>query len=233
MGLKRVMALLLTATVVGLVIVYSEVMSRFGLMDLHLSWTISYLTPILLLFVSSIGMAVACFPLLKWMKKLKFLGVLVIIGVCIGAYAFVNIPYVDDWMAYGSDMPAAEDGNPIEVFLNGTRPGFDGIVSLVLPGCPYCEMALSKLATMQQRNPDLDQAIFVFADDSSEFDSYVKGVKVTVLPFYLVPDVDRSIALCKGRFPTFLYFKNGRFVHRWTNSQFGYPAMDRVESRLQ
>lgn len=233
MGFKRIIALLTTIMAVGLLIVFSETMSRSGLLDLHLSWTMSYLTPIILLFVLAIGLSVTSLPLLKWMKRWKFLGVLLIFGICIGAYASVNIPYLDDWMAYGNNMPNEAEENPVEVFLNGTQPEFDGLVSMVLPGCPHCEVLISKLVLLQERNPELDQVIFVFANDSTEFDSFMKGRQETNLPFHLVPEPSRSIALCRGRFPTLFYFKNGRLAHRWTNSQFGYPALDWVEAGLK
>lgn len=86
---------------------------------------------------------------------------------------------------------------------------------------------------MQKRVPELDVIVFVFTEDSSSVQAFKKDTGVDELSFLAVPKPKVSIELCLGKFPTFLYFKNGKVVHRWFNAQFGYPALDWIESGLE
>ncbi|MDB4678102.1 hypothetical protein OAE93_00070 [bacterium] len=229
--LRTILAVLLTFGIC-LAIFRSDNLIQYGIAELGWGWMNSYVFPKGLLLVLSAVLAWAIWPVFHSWKQLRFVGALLIFGVTIGGYLIVNTPYIE-WVKTGTDMTDKLAGNPVQVYLNQNQPEFDGIICLVLPGCPHCEVAVPKLALMQKRVPKLDVIVFVFTEDSSEVRSFQKDTGVNKIPFELIPDRNNSIELCEGKFPTLIYFKNGKVVHRWFNWQFGYPAYDWVESGLQ
>jgi thiol-disulfide isomerase/thioredoxin len=229
--LRTILAILLTFGIC-LAIFRSDNIIQYGIVELSWGWMNSYLFPKGLLFVFTAVLAWAIWPVFYSWKRIRFLGILLIFGVTIGGYLIINTPYIE-WIKEGTDMTDKLSGNPVEEYLNENQPGFDGVICLALPGCPHCEVAIPKLALMQKRVPELDVIVFVFTEDSSKAQSFQKDTGVDELPFHAVPDPNSSIKLCEGKFPTFLYLKNGKVVHRWFNWQFGYPAYDWVESDLE
>ena len=230
-ALRKILAVLLSLGVF-LTIVRSDNLIQHGIAEFGWGWMNSYLFPKGLLLVLSAILVYAIWPVFDSWKRLRFLGALLIFGVTIGGYLIVNTPYIE-WNKKGTDMTAKLAANPVEVYLNQNQSKFDGIVCLALPGCPHCEVVVPKLALMQKRVSQLDVIVFVFSEDSSEVKSFQKDTGIDKIPIELIPDPKNSIDLCEGQFPTLLYFKDGKVVHRWFNSQFGYPAFDWVESGLQ
>ena len=192
----------------------------------------SYLFPKVLLIILTAVLSWIVWPAFHTWKRLQPLGALLIFSLAIGCYLIVNPPYIE-WNKKGTDMTAALLGNPVAQYLHKNEPSFDGIICLALPGCPHCEVAIPKLALMQQRKPDLDVMVFVFTEDDAQVANFQKDCGVESLPFKAVPDPNNSIELCQGKFPTFLYFKDGKVVHRWFNWEFGYRAFDWVEAGLE
>ncbi len=210
----------------------SEMLSNYSLEALGFGWMNSYLFPRLLLILFTSVLIAAIFPSLK-LPKVRKTVVGVLIGVvCVGGYLAINPPYVNDWFRTGTDMLGVADENPIGNFLN-RETNFDGLVCLALPDCPYCVEAIPNLEMLQERNPNVEIVVFVFAKDSTGVQSFNRHIGETDIPIYLVPSPKESIELCGGQFPTYLYFRNGKIIHRWFNSEFGYPALDWIESGLQ
>jgi len=210
----------------------SDLLIEYGITDLNWGWMASYLFPKALVLALTTLLIVALWFKLQPLGRYKFVGALVLFGLSIGGYLLVNTPYIE-WIKKGTDMTSESASNPIEEYLNQSQPNFDGVICLALPGCPHCEVAIPKLALMQKRVPEIDVIVFVFTKDSSRVKSFQEDTGVDVLPFLAVPDPNNSIKLCEGKFPTFLYFKHGKVVHRWFNWQFGYPACDWVEWGLE
>ncbi|MCF8465082.1 MAG: hypothetical protein K9G41_09580 [Flavobacteriales bacterium] len=228
----RVAIALLLVVCLGIITFKSDYLIQLGLVSLNFGWMLSYLFPkVLVLTIASVLIAVV-WPMIRLSGGYRFLIGFLILGLSAGGYLLVNIPYVE-WGKTGTDMTDEMAGNPIESYLNLNHPGFDGVVCLALPSCSHCEVAVPKLALVKKRVPDLDVLVFVFTDDSSRVGSFQKNTGVENLPFVLAPDPANSSVLCQGSFPGFLYFKNGKVVHRWFNSEFGYAALDWVESGLQ
>lgn len=229
--IRRTLAVLLIVGIC-LAIFRSEYLIQYGVVQLNWGWMSSYLFPKGLLLVLT--------SLFVWMVSNKlspsgwfrFFSVLILFGISVGGYLLVNKPYIE-WVKKGTDMTTELAGNPVEIYLGHNQPDFEGVVCLALPGCPHCEVAIPKLAMMQNRVPKLDVMVFIFTEDSLEVSSFRNDVGVHQFPFDIVPDADNSIELCRGRFPTFLYVRNGKVIHRWFSSEFGYPAFDWVENRLQ
>lgn len=224
----RVLLAAFSALGIGLITFKSGPMLDMGLTNLGLGWMASYLLPRMSVLVLTILLALLLWPATKALK-FRILLTILVLGIGIGGYLIVNPPYIR-WTKQGTDMTAEVGGHPIEAYLNEHHPGFDGVICLALPGCPHCKTAIPKLALMQQRVPDIDLFVFVFTEDSAKVTSFKQYAGVDHLPYVAVPEPKQSIRLSRGRFPAFLYFKDGKVVYRWSNNQFGYPAFDWVEA---
>ncbi len=227
----RIVSALLLVVCLGVITFKSDYLIQLGIASLNFGWMTSYLFPkVLVLAVASVLIAIA-WPMIRLSNGFKFLIGFLILGLSVGGYLIVNPPYIE-WTKTGTDLTDETSGIPIEEYFNQNWADFDGVVCLALPGCPHCEVAISRLSLVKKRVPELDVLVFVFTEDSSRVGSFQKKTGVDELPFVMVPDPATSSVLCQGSFPGFLYFKNGKIVHRWFNDEFGYPALDWVEAGL-
>lgn len=232
-GLKIILSLAVVSAI-ALITIQSQVISDFTLSTFNWGWMASYLFPRVLTIALGVWLALISISFINGGKLLKLgLGTLVV-GLCIGGYLMINLPYLDDWNRTGSELSEEELGSTgyVEDFLNNQFNNYEGIVCLALPDCPHCISSMPKLEKLQSRVNDLNVSVLVFADDSTGLQRFSGHVGPTGIPVFLAPNPKESYVLSRGRFPSFLYLRNGKIVHRWRNGQFGYPAMDWVESKL-
>ena len=215
-----------------IIVVGSERITLFSISSLTFSWMAGLVIPKLALILLVFLSLLVSWKTLGNIGSLKWVLVLLIVGAPIGSYLLVNIPYVNEWTKHGTDL-SNEELNPIEEYLRISNPDFDGLICFYLPGCPHCEEAKAKLEVLHQRQPNLDLLIFVFTEDSALVDSYKHKAVGGTLNYLPVPNPNECLKLNRGKFPSFFYFKDGILKHRWFSSQFGYPALDWVESRLE
>jgi hypothetical protein len=83
-----------------------------------------------------------------------------------------------------------------------------------------------------KKRSDVDVAIFLAAKDSASLDYYIEETGASELDYFLVQDPEGMHELSRGSYPTFIYIKNGKIIHRWSNDNLGYPALDWIESGL-
>ncbi|MCB0755334.1 MAG: hypothetical protein H6603_10440 [Flavobacteriales bacterium] len=229
----RILLAVLSTLAIVLLTLYSEQLTNAALDAWQFGWMNAYLFPRVLLVFLTISILIVFLPLLNLYKVGKWVFGIVIIAASVGGYLAVNLPYIDDWSREGETLDSSLDGNQIEAQLNSMRPDYNGLVFLVLPNCPYCFDAFPNIVRLKERNPNLDVSIFVSAMDSSKFQFFKEHIPETELPIHMIRDYKQATALSKGKFPTFLYFKNERLVYRWSNNQFGYPALDWIEAGLE
>ena len=232
MSIIRKVVLLLLIAGLGTIVIGSEFLTLFVISELGLGWMIGLLLPKALLLLASIAFLIGCWSSLKTLGNLKWVPSFLIIGLPIGFYLLVNVPYIDDWTKTGTKL-INEESNSIEIFLQETQPEFEGLICFALPGCEYCDLAIPKLELLHDRNPNIDLIVFVFSKDSTVLDSYKNQSVGSSLNYLAVPAPSESIQLNSGHFPSFFYFKNGKLTYRWLSGEFGYPAFDWVESGLQ
>lgn len=196
------------------------------------SWMFSYIAPRLVFLLLSVGWLTVFLSLISLNTKAKTgIGVLCI-GAAIGGFLIMNPPYIADWQKYGQDLTGIYNDNDVEHALQTSEPDFDGLVMLALPNCPYCFMAYPQLERLKHRDHELDVAVFVSAKDSFGVHFFEEKIGKSEIPVYLLSDRDQATELSNGKFPTFLYLKDGKLIHRWSSDQFGYPALDWIEDRL-
>ncbi|MCB9185765.1 MAG: hypothetical protein H6601_03380 [Flavobacteriales bacterium] len=228
----RILIALLIVLVIGAIALNSDAITLYFLEALQFSWTMSNLLPRVFVIMSTAAILILLLPLLNLSKLTKAVVGFLISAICIGGYLSINLPYIDDWVRGGESLKGKLEGNQIELYLNSAQPNYDGLVFMALPNCPYCFQAFPKLEMLKHRDPNLDVSVFVSARDSAGLNFFNEHIGSTTIPVYLIDDRDQATALSNGKFPTFLYFKEGKVVYRWSNNQFGNPALDWVENRL-
>ncbi len=228
----RILVSVLLLVLVALIAFRSNGITVYALDSFGLGWMASYLFPRFLVVCSSILVLILFLPVLAVPKIGKVVIGVLIFAACIGGYLAVNIPYINDWTKQGDDVSSVDDGKVIEEFLRNNS-NYEGLVCLVLPSCPYCVASIPKLEKLTNRSPNVQVLVLVVSKDSTGVGRFRNHVGDTDVRIDLAPQPEEVAKLSGGRFPTFLYVKDGKLVHRWSNSQFGYPALDWIEAGLE
>jgi len=169
------------------------------------SWTLAKLTPAILTVFGALFCGYLLYKLLKANKALKLTVALGIPGLLIGAYLMNNKPYVEDYAKSG-------------VEINGR---------------PHCMASAEKLSILKDRTPNRNIDLFLFTTKQEVVDEFKKDTNSFNLNYHTVHNEEAALNLCEGRFPAFIYIKNGMPIKRWFNNDFGYPAYDWVEADLE
>ena len=97
---------------------------------------------------------------------------------------------------------------------------------IVLPDCPYCHESIAISKKLIERNPKLKIEYWVTGD---VIDSKFDKLKSDQIPIVQNREIEKTIYLTEGVFPTYLITKNKQIVKRWTNNEFGVLALDEIE----
>lgn len=193
---------------------------------------VSYCTPRILIVMFSAISLVAALPLIKLGRVGKVIVSVLILGACVGGYLSINLPYINDWMRTGTVVQYEAEMSEIRAQLLLENPDHEGIIMLALPSCPYCIEQFKTLKRLKLRNPNMDVSVFVACKDSAGLETFNHHVDDSEIPTFRIGNQQEVSELSNGRFPSFLYFREGKIVYRWSNGQFGYPALDWVENGL-
>ncbi|NQY11670.1 MAG: hypothetical protein HRT71_19400 [Flavobacteriales bacterium] len=232
--MKLLSVFLIVVATVGISI-FSSSISNISIDELGVSWTFSFLLPRLLILATSIALAINCWQLLNKKKKAIKISATIVAALLFPGIQFALNPIYEGDLSK-TDRFITEDlykENSITSWINESDKNFNGLVCIASPTCPHCMVAVSKLSRSLARTPDKKHIVFMFAKDEERIESFKKAINVDNINFELMPDQQGMLELCGGAFPTFLYFKENRFVHRWSNNNFGYSAFDWVENDLE
>lgn len=202
-----------------IVIVFFKKIEKF-LIDLNFSWTLSKLTPYILLVIFGVLLMMLMKKYLKMNNYLKMI-MLILCGVLPFIIGFIFNPiYEGDFSKQGITSFAATSKKDIQ--------GVD-LVVLTIPGCPFCHESTIYSNLMQTRNPKLKIRYIVCAKDSNQIQPYQDKLdkKIEVL---LAEDPNQAAKTAGGSFPAFLLIKNNKAIQKWSNDQFGVRAKDMVET---
>jgi thiol-disulfide isomerase/thioredoxin len=228
----RISIIALAAFVIGQLTFSSDVLTVYALDTWRLGWMQAYLLSRILVLLLSLCLMIALISLLDHSKIAKWFVGILILGLPVGVYLAVNPPYINDWIRTGTELSRQKGDSEIESRLNMSSSKPNGLIMLVLPSCPYCIEQFETLETLAARNSALEIAVFVVGSDSvavQEFKNHIGESEITIYP---ISNREEIAELSEGRFPSFLYVKNGSVIYRWSNQQFGYPALDWVEAGL-
>jgi hypothetical protein len=193
-------------------------------------WTISAITPWLLIFALSFTIM---YVLLRKLRLQKGKWVLVLIPVLFLGFNFIINPiYEADYIKNGENLSI--ENHILLDSLNKKNDSFTGLVCIADIGCPFCKLATKKrLNVIKKRLPESQIYITLNSSNQDYIDQYVKETKADNIGFLKIDKSKEVLQLSKGVFPTFILISNGKIIYRWTNSELGYPALDKIESYLK
>jgi hypothetical protein len=189
------------------------------LIDLNFSWTVSKMSPYILLLISG-AMFFALFTGIIFNKIisliLRFL--LLILPFIIG---FIFHPIYEGDFSNNSVTPNDK--------VNNFEKINNGLSVVAIAGCPFCLESIGKLKLIKKRNPKLNIDFIVCTKDIKIVKDYQKiaGNSINVR---LAQNSDSLAGLVGWRFPTFLEKKNDKLSLQWSNDNFGVRAVDQFES---
>jgi hypothetical protein len=187
------------------------------------TWSILLICALLITFVSLRA---------KERKILQLIvGCTLSLSLLIGNFILHPI-YQGDYTKKGKSVSISK--NSLLNTILSSQPNFDGLVCIASPTCPFCKAAVeSRLNVMHERKPSLNIAVALFTSDTSQMENFKIETSSENLDYFLSPDIKGTIDLCHGAFPTFLFIKNQKIIHIWSNGQMGYPALDWIENKLK
>jgi hypothetical protein len=183
-------------------------------LDLNFSWTLSKISPLLMIIVFSIFI----FWILKKLFPFKirlFIGVFIFITLTT-CYFYVFPVYKGDLYDLG-DQPKTKIKLPINKRL----------IVFALPGCPYCHESVKYLQRLIERNSNIELEIWITGEQKDLFYNSIISDRVKIKANI---DSDETFYITNGVFPTFAITKNGKLEKRWSNQSFGTRALDEIES---
>lgn len=192
-------------------------------------WTISAITPWILIFALSFTIM---YVLLRKLRLQKGKWVLVLIPLLFLGFNFaINPIYEADYIKNGEELEI--DNHILLDSLNNTSDSFTGLVCIADLGCPFCKTATkSRLNVIKERFPKSNIYITLNSDKQEYIDQYAEESGAKNLKFLKIDKSKEILELSKGSFPTFILISEGKIIHRWNNSELGYPAIDKIESFL-
>lgn len=220
----------LSSAVLAVVAIFTrETVFNAGI-DANLSWTFSSLLTWIMVLLLSVVVVLSLRTLItvKWVKNMFIL--LLPLGL-LGLMFTVNPIYVGDYVKEGEALNI--DDHVLIDIVEAYKSDFNGIVAIVDYNCPFCKIATKeRLTKIQARNNKIDLVLTLNTSDQEKINRYAASTSSKSL-HYLEhkPEAD-IINLIKGAYPSFIYIKNGKVVHKWRNSELGYPALDWIERGL-
>lgn len=224
----RIFAALVVLLLSLLLIIFPDVLYNYGISG-GWSWTFSALSHwIGILVLSTVGVILLPFQMKKiYATLLKITVVLALLG----GYFFVRPIYQGDYKKADRELNDATNSVLTEVLA--AKPGFEGVICIASPGCPFCKIATRYRLKEIKRRTNLGVGVFLAAKDSSAITAYSEETESPELDYFLVENTDGMNQMSEGRYPTFLYIKNKKIVHKWSNDNLGYPALDWIESGME
>lgn len=190
-------------------------------------WTISALTPWILLFALSFTIM---YVLLRKLRLQKGKWVLVLIPILFLGFNFmINPIYEADYIKNGEELSI--ENHVLLDSLNNRSASFTGLVCIADVGCPFCKIATkNRLNVIKERFPESEVLITLNSSKQEHIDRYVEETGAINISFLKFDKSREILELSRGVFPSFLLIHDGKIIHRWNNSQLGYPALDKIES---
>ncbi|WP_300666768.1 hypothetical protein [Fluviicola sp.] len=195
------------------------------LLESGFSWTMSKMLPYLILGFGGILLAYAFAKGFKIKSKIVKVVVVLVLLASPFALGFAFHPiYQGDFSSEGADLAK-------EKIIVKTDPKYDLLV-ITIPGCPFCLQSIEHLKLIKKHSPDLKILFSVCSPNKKDLDLY-RGLIADDFDIALAKDIDASVDLAEGHFPTFVQLKKGIPAYKWSNDQFGVGAIDKLLGELK
>ncbi len=184
-------------------------------LNLSFSWTFSKFAPYLIILSLSIYLSIKIKKTIATKPIIKLLLTSFIFSIPIATYFFFFPIYTGDLINTGK-----------KVKTNFEFSERKKLVVIVLPDCPYCHESMIISKKLIERNPKLEIEYWVTGDVTDSKIEKLKSDKISVIKN---PEIDKTIYLTEGVFPTYALTYNRKLEKRWTNNEFGVLALDEIE----
>lgn len=196
---------------------------EFSLLNNGFSWTMSKLLPYLTLVIGGILLVYSFSKGFKIKSKIAKLLVGLILFAAPFAIGFAMHPI------YEGDF--SSEGTEVKESTVKVDEEFDLLI-VTIPDCPFCIESIARLKLIKKRNPSIKMLFSVCSGDEQKMNLY-KELIAGDFDIELAKDIEASVKLAEGHFPTFVQLKKGLPVYKWSNNQFGAGATDELEAEIK
>lgn len=205
------------------VTIYNFKSFELDLLNNGFSWTMSKLLPYITAVVEGILLAYSFAKAFKFKPKIvKILAVLILFAAPF-AIGFVLHPIFE------GDF--SSEGTEIKTSTVKVDEKYDLLI-VTIPDCPFCLESIFRLKQIKKRNPAVKMLFSVCTTNKQKLSLY-KQLIAGDFDIAMAEDIDASVQLAEGHFPTFVQLKKGLPAYKWSNDQFGAGALDEFESGIK
>lgn len=184
-------------------------------LDWGLSWSISKITPHILMLLIGLILTVK-------IKRIHMVFRILLLPVPFILY-FIFYPI------YQGDF----SNNNLSTQVGNLKMLKDNELSvLAIPGCPFCHESIRDLKKIKKRTKTTGITFYVITDDVTTLDWYREEANGSFDIVRLSPETEGIKIVTGGSFPTFI-LRDGDQLTAWSNSNFGVRAKDEVEKQLK
>ena len=194
-----------------------------SLLDSGFSWTMSKLLPYLTL---AIGGILLVYSFIKGFK-IKSRIVKGIVGLVLFATPFA-VGFALHPIFEGD---FSSEGKEVKESTVKVDAKYDLLI-ITIPDCPFCLQSISRLKLIKKRNPTIKMLFSVCSEEEQKLSLY-RELIAGDFDIALAKDIEASVQLAEGHFPTFVQLKKGLPTYKWSNDQFGVGAIDELEGELK
>lgn len=190
--------------------------------EMQVSWSLSKLLPYAMLLVCTLVIAwqISRLILLPTLRAKRILIISTLLGLTTLGFAIQPL-YEGEFK--DNITPAISD----QLRFRNTD-----LVMVGIPGCTYCLASLDGIKQLKRRNPSMRIKVVLCRPNRNDLNQYRKiaGKSIRVSR---ASNPDEITALVSGKFPTYLWVKNGEVKLLWPNNRFGSGAKDFLEKQFQ
>ncbi len=185
-----------------------------------LSWSTSFFLPYFLLLVFGVSFALSMKGILRFMPFfIKVLTVFVLSLIPFGIGFALNPIYEGDIALGGRAVKESK--------MHNSMKDVDLLV-ITIPNCPFCMESTYKINKLLDRNPSMKISYVICSTEQSAI-KQLRQLLHKNISIELAADIQQMVSIAEGFFPCFVKIKEGKAIYKWSNDQFGYFALDKVE----
>lgn len=211
--------ILISSLIIFLTIFFFNSISESAI-ELGLSWSISFFLPYFLLVVFGVFFALSIRGFLRFMPfVLKTLTIFVLSLIPFGIGFAINPIYEGDISLGGNALNENKIYNSIKDF---------DLLVITIPNCPFCLESTQKINKLLDRNPSLKVKYVICSAEQNAIKQLRKLLNKNI-SIELAADIQQMVSIAEGSFPCFVKINDDNAIYKWSNDQFGYFALDKVE----
>jgi hypothetical protein len=189
---------------------------QLWLLERNYSWTMAKALPYIFAVIIGILLAYTFAKGFKLKSKVLKFGVVTSLFALPFALVFALNPIYDgDFSSQGVDVASSKV----------TTDSKYNLMVITIPDCPFCLESIARLKMIKKQHPEAQILFSVCSSDTSKLELYKEQI-AGAFDIELAAQLEESVKLANGSFPTFFRVEKGVPVYKWSNNQFGAGAID-------